>query len=447
MINKERIRKLKSPKSDDKGPVCYWMSRDQRAYDNWALLFAQEIALSQKKDLLVVFCLGSSFLGATIRQFSFMIEGLAEVKKDLGVKNIPFYVINGSPSYAIPQFVKDHDVSVIISDFDPLRIKKKWKKLVKDNLDIGFFEVDAHNIVPCWVASDKAEYGAYTIRPKIKKKLPVFLEDYHVLKKMPGSSIKQKKIDWEKLYKNLDVDRSIKPIDWVKPGSSSAFDTLEVFLEKGIYGYKDKSNDPTKDAQSGMSPFIHFGSISSQRIALEIERLDIGDDIKWSYLEQLIIRKELSDNHCNYMPGYDNASSFPGWSKKTLDMHIDDKRDHIYTVDEFEHAKTHDPLWNACQNEMVYLGKMHGYMRMYWAKKILEWSKDYNTALKTAIYLNDRYELDGRDPNGYTGIAWSIGGLHDRAWKEREIFGKVRYMSYNGARSKFDIDAYIKKYS
>ena len=167
--------------------------------------------------------------------------------------------------------------------------------------------------------------------------------------------------------------------------------------------------------------------------------------MKNAFLEELIVRRELSDNFCYYNPDYDNIGGFPDWARKTHDKHRKDPRAVIYSRDQFEHAQTHDDLWNAAQMEMVKRGKMHGYMRMYWAKKILEWTQSPEIALETAIYLNDRYEIDGRDPNGYTGIAWSIGGVHDRAWSERSVFGKVRYMSYNGCKSKFNIKKYIER--
>jgi deoxyribodipyrimidine photo-lyase len=180
---------------------------------------------------------------------------------------------------------------------------------------------------------------------------------------------------------------------------------------------------------------------------MEVNNMPLCPETKEAFLEELIIRKELSDNYCYYCRDYDNFNGFPDWSKGSLNEHRKDKREFIYSLEEFEQAKTHDELWNAAQKEMINTGKMHGYMRMYWAKKIFEWSHTPEEAIETAIYLNDKYELDGRDPNGYTGIAWSIGGVHDRAWFDREVFGKVRYMNYNGCKSKFNVDAYIKKVS
>ena len=161
----------------------------------------------------------------------------------------------------------------------------------------------------------------------------------------------------------------------------------------------------------------------------------------------MIIRRELSDNFCEYEKNYDYFEGFHHWAQKSLNEHRNDEREYIYTDEQFEEADTHDPLWNAAQNQMKTTGKMHGYMRMYWAKKILEWSPSPEIALQVAINLNDKYELDGRDPNGYTGIAWSIGGIHDRAWFERPVYGKIRYMNYNGCKSKFNVFKYIEMHA
>jgi len=205
-----------------------------------------------------------------------------------------------------------------------------------------------------------------------------------------------------------------------------------------------KRNDPVADGQSNLSPYLHFGQISAQRVALEVENASVDKASRDTFLEELIVRRELADNFCFYTPQYDKFEGFPAWARKTLNAHRKDRRAYSYTLQQFEYAKTHDELWNAAQTEMVKRGKMHGYMRMYWAKKILEWTGSPEKAMETAIYLNDLYGLDGRDPNGYTGIAWSIGGVHDRAWNERPIFGKIRYMSYNGCKSKFDVKRYIQ---
>ncbi|HOP84993.1 MAG TPA: deoxyribodipyrimidine photo-lyase [Syntrophorhabdaceae bacterium] len=430
----------------NKGPVAYWMNRDQRANDNWALIFAQSLAIEQHLPLCVVFCLSPQFFNTTLRHYDFMLEGLKEVEADLLHKEIPFFLISGTPEKEIPRFISSHRVSSLITDFDPLKIKRDWKERVAREIAIPFFEVDAHNIVPCWVASEKLEYGAYTIRPKIRHLLKDFLTEFPPVQKHPFQwKKKPAKIDLTSIRKGLTVDRSVSPAAWIKPGEKAAHEQLENFIKKRLGRYSRERNDPNCQGQSDLSPYLHFGQISAQRIALEVLKARIGNDEKNAFLEELIIRKELSDNYCFYNNNYDRFEGFPTWAQKTLNDHRNDHRAYIYSLKAFEDAKTHDDLWNAAQVELVKRGKMHGYIRMYWAKKILEWSESPEAALEIAIYLNDRYGLDGMDPNGYTGIAWSIGGVHDRPWRERPIFGKVRYMSYSGCSKKFDVQSYIQR--
>ncbi|MDD5644415.1 MAG: deoxyribodipyrimidine photolyase, partial [bacterium] len=234
-------------------------------------------------------------------------------------------------------------------------------------------------------------------------------------------------------------------VNWIEPGEKAALRTLRNFIKNGLPGFASQRNDPNMGAESNLSPYLHFGQISAQRAALEINKSPASKEAKEAFLEELIIRRELADNYCLYNKNYDNPAGFPDWAKKTLSEHKKDKREYTYSLKQLETAGTHDALWNAAQLQMLKTGKMHGYMRMYWAKKILEWTESPEQAQKIAVYLNDKYELDGRDPNGYAGIAWSIGGVHDRAWGERHIFGKIRYMSYNGCKSRFNTAAYIRK--
>lgn len=443
MVDERRIRLLKDGPAHG-GPILYWMSRDQRALDNWALLFAQELALERKKPLGVLFCLVPHFLNATMRQYDFMLQGLQEVERSLTKANIPFFLMTGTPEKEIPRFVEEHDVGALVADFDPLRVKRAWKHAIADRLRIAFYEVDAHNIVPCWFASPKQEIGARTLRPKIGRLLPEFLEPFPGLRKhlFPWKK-KSLSVDWGAATRSVRAEAS-PPVRWIKPGEGQAAKRLRLFIESRLAAYDEGRNDPTKDCVSHLSPYLHFGQVSSQRVALEVSKAPAPVTSKDAFLEQLIVRRELADNFCYYNNEYDSIKGFPSWAEKSLREHVKESRAYLYTREELEHAQTHDELWNAAQLEMVRRGVMHGYMRMYWGKKILEWSTDAEEALETAIYLNDRYELDGRDPNGYTGIAWSIGGVHDRPWPVRPVFGNIRYMSYNGCKSKFDVRAYIE---
>ncbi len=444
LVNSGRVWTLKSA-GQETGPVIYWMSRDQRVNDNWALLYAQELAIVAEQPLIILFCLAPEFLGATVRQYGFMLRGLEEVEHNLRRLDIPLVVLAGDPPETLSSFVRKQQASAVVTDFSPLKIRRAWKSKLIDLVDIPVYEVDAHNIVPCREASPKQEYAAHTIRPKISKLLPEYLDEIPPPKIHPFPCRTDfPEVDWISLRKSLRVNDTVGEVNWLKPGESAARHVLERFIN-GMATYDNQRNDPTKDAQSDLSPYLHFGQISAQRVALQVQQR--GEDIKSreAFLEQLIIRRELADNFCFYNDNYDSFDGFPDWSQKTLYEHRFDPRPYIYSPDQFELAQTHDELWNAAQMQMVISGKMHGYMRMYWAKKILGWSPTPEAALSTAIFLNDKYELDGRDSNGYTGIAWSIGGVHDRPWFERDVFGKIRYMSYDGCKRKFDVAGYINR--
>jgi len=446
MVNTGRIHHLNQVEYQS-GPVVYWMSRDQRVRDNWALLYAQKKALEYQVPLRVIFCLVPRFLGARKQQYAFMTEGLRLVDRDLNRLHIPFHWLKGEPENEVPLFLNRIRAGLMATDFDPLRIKRQWKSGVCRKLNIPVAEVDTHNIIPCRIASEKQEYAAYTLRPKIHRKLYEFLEPFPELKPHPFSaednSVKQ--IPLEINSPDLKVSKTGRQTSFFKSGEKQALSTLKRFIREKLDHYSRDRNDPTKDGISGLSTYLHFGQISAQKIAIEVMETDVSDASKESFLEELIVRRELSDNFCCYNENYDSFNGFPQWARKTLNAHRSDPREYLYQWEQFENADTHDPLWNAAQMEMVKKGKMHGYMRMYWAKKILEWTPSVEAAMETAIALNDKYELDGRDPNGYTGIAWAIGGVHDRAWFERPVFGKVRYMSERGCRSKFDADQYIRQ--
>ncbi len=442
-VDSRRLLSLNNIEFQPDGPVIYWMSRDQRVHGNWALLYAQQVAEENNLPLSIVFCLSPKFLGATLRQYDFMIKGLEEVEEELKNYNISLHLLLGEPEEEIGKFSKKHGISTIITDFSPLRIGRKWREKIAKEVSVPVIEVDAHNIVPCFYSSNKQEFGAYTLRPKIKKILNEFLTEYPAVKKSKFTIKNEDKIDWDSLLKKLPINSEVKPVTWVKPGYKNAIKMLDKFIEN-IDLYQNERNNPNINASSNLSPFLHFGQISSQEVVLKVNS-KIAKNKTEAFLEEIIIRKELADNFCYFNTNYDTVEAFHSWAKKTLNEHIHDKRDYTYTKHDFETARTHDPLWNAAQIEMVNKGKMHGYLRMYWAKKILEWTPSPEDAMEIAIYLNDKYELDGRDPNGYTGISWSIGGTHDRAWFERKVYGKIRYMNDKGCEKKFDVKKYIQE--
>ena len=428
------------------GPVVYWMQRDQRVSDNWALVYAQEEAERLHQPLVVVFCLVPEFAGATIRHFGFMLRGLEETSRRLGELNIRFLLLHGDPGNALPPFLEKIKAGLLVTDFNPLRTTMAWRRKVADRIMIPFHEVDAHNIIPARFISQRQEYAAFTLRKKVERLLPEFLNPIPPLVSMKndGFQLPAAPVEWETIRTNLKVDRSVGETRIVS-GESAARSAMKQFLLKGLDRYNQDRNDPSLEGQSELSPWLHFGQLSAQRVALEVRAAHADAASRQAFLEELVVRKELSDNFCLYTTNYDKYEGFQPWARQSLDLHRNDPRGYLYTYEQFDTGATHDPLWNAAQREMVVTGKMHGFMRMYWAKKILEWTSSPEEALAVAIALNDRYSLDGRDPNGYAGIAWAIGGTHDRPWGERSIFGMIRYMNFKGCERKFDVKAYVRK--
>lgn len=432
------------------GTVLYWMSRDQRAEDNWALLLAQELALERKAELSVCFCLVPKFLDATLRHFDFMLRGLHETAKELGKRGISFHMCFGHAKDQVPKLAKSlkKPVHVVVCDMSPLRVPKEWSKGVADALakvKVPVIQVDAHNVVPVWEASDKQEVGARTIRAKIMGRLKDFLTEFPALKKHPfGGKEAKAPFKVEPLLAKLQVDKTVLPCQHFTPGSTAGRKKLEEFIKLRLKIFAKSRNDPTIDALSGLSPWIKFGQVSAQRCALAVSRA--GGAGAAAFIEESVVRRELSDNFCFYNSDYDSLKGAAEWARLSLAKHSKDKRAHVYSRQQLDKAETHDPLWNAAQRQMVVEGKMHGFLRMYWAKKILEWSKTPAEALANAIYLNDRYNMDGRDPNGYVGCMWSVCGIHDMGWPERPIFGKIRYMNYDGCKRKFRVQDFEEAY-
>lgn len=447
--------------------IVYVMSRDQRINDNHALLFAQKEALNRELPLLIVFNLYAKSGLRAREHYEFMLEGLNQLQKDAANKNIPFIILGGEPYDSTINLLRSLNAYSVYFDFSPLRGPQKLTKKVAKNFDGTSYVVDTHNIIPAWIVSDKQEYAAHTIRRKIHRLLEEFLEEPaelinhpHNLKTIP-ESLSAQVIDniLSKVSKSgIEVEK--------ESGEVCARNQLRLFLGNGLEQYSLGRNDISSDQQSGLSAFLHYGQISSLRVTLEIMKVvdepplliaqskmpqPGGSSAKVdgmnSLLEELIVRKELSDNFCFYNSNYDNLQGGPQWALRDLAIHQDDSREFTYSKSQFERSETHDELWNAAQLQLTRSGNIHGYMRMYWAKKILEWSISPAEAVRTAIYLNDHYSIDGGDPNGYVGILWSITGLHDRPWFEREIYGKVRYMTASGIAKKYDVAAYINQNS
>jgi deoxyribodipyrimidine photo-lyase len=375
--------------------------------------------------------------------------------KELAELNIPFYIISGQPKNNVADLVKLNDIGCVVCDFSPLRIGLQWCQDVKLRLPshVLFTQVDAHNLVPCWHNATKLENGAMTIRPKLAAKLDEFLTEHPpvVAAAEPPQPLKVDGMacfnSVDECYAVLECDKSVDKVDWAVPGYRGGINALQDFIDDQhrCRIYDVLRNDPNYNAQSGLSPWLHFGQMSAQRCAFEVQKhvRTYAEGAQW-FMEAVLIRRDLADNYCYYEKNYDTMEGAPAWGRESLRRHARDKRPHLYRLEEFERSRTHDNLWNACQNQLLLQGKIHGYMRMYWAKKILEWTETPEQALEFCIYLNDKYSLDGRDPNGYVGAQSSITGLHDKNFDERPILGGVRGLSYQGCRGKFDVDLFVK---
>jgi deoxyribodipyrimidine photo-lyase len=419
------------------------MQSAQRTEYNHALEHAIARANELERPLVVFFGITDSFPEANERHYHFMFEGLQEVETSLRQKGIKMVVWNKSPEFGVVELSRD--ATLVVTDRGYLRIQRHWRSIVAEQIETSLIQVESDVVVPVETTSQNEEYSAATLRPKLSRILRHFLQPLKENRpRISSLNLGVDGLDVESVKQalsNLDVDRTVRPVTWIHGGLREAKRHLNVFLRHRLKYYHEMKNDPSLDMLSNMSPYLHFGQISPLYIALKV--LESNSPGKGAYIEELIIRRELSMNFAFFNQSYDSPEGLPKWARETLTKHEKDKREYVYTLDELEHGKTHDPYWNAAQLQMMITGKMHGYMRMYWGKKIIEWSRTLEGAYKRALFLNNKYELDGRDPNGFAGIAWCFG-KHDRPWSERPIFGKVRYMSADGLKRKFHIDDYVK---
>jgi len=399
-INPARILKINNNPIKN-GNIIYLCEREIRAKDNFALHFA----LQKSKELNLPLKIIHPKINYEYQSKQKFIDSqIEQVQKIFKILNLDFEIIDKKPS----EIIKNLNPAILIFDFNPI-LKRNYLR----NIDCKVYEIDGHNIIPARFVSDKQEYSAATLRRKIYYNIFPFLTE----------------------FKNLITDKV--EADYV----------LENFIKNKLPYYSELKNDPSKNVLSNLSKYLNLGFISSQRAALEIIKSKAEKDNKEAFLEELIVRKELADNFCLYAKSFKDFSSIPSWAKLSLEFHKFDLRPYIYSIQEFENAKTHDKLWNAAQNQLMCEGTIHGYLRMYWAKKILQWSVSSEAALKTAIYLNDKYAYDAPSTNGYVGILWAIGGLHDRAFVDYFVTGKIRRMTDNSLIKKYDLNNYINKYN
>lgn len=408
------LSKQKLLPSWNKG-VVYWMSRDCRVQDNWAMLFAQDVAVSFQVPLHVCFCLTRNL---TMRQFHFLIEGLKHVEAECKMLNISFHLLDDSGDMVLVDWIKQHSIGLVVCDFNPLNVPMQCVENVRKRMpkDAVFVQVDAHNIVPCWVAHAKMASQAYQFRSAVNQLIPRYLTEFPSVVMHPYDSTTSS-IDWQAVLESRDTNMHVKPVKWAAAGYRNAVLALEEFFRYNHkkYDYRDKPNRDLSD----LTPWLSCGQISAQRVMLYAQSTGIRMD--------LFIHRELADNFCYYNRQYNKMEGAPVWAQRTLFKHKNDRRPFIYSLSQLDMGKTHDALWNDAQQQLVQTGKMPEFMRMYWAKKLLEWTPSPESALKYAIFFNNHYSIDGRDPGVYASCMSAICGVHDRAFAERPVFGKIRY--------------------
>jgi deoxyribodipyrimidine photo-lyase len=439
------VRRRGMPKPDG-SCVVYWMQRAQRGLDNPALDLAVEAANELGKPIVVFFAPVPFYPHANLRHYRFLNDGIRDIADALQRRNIGF-VLRRFPESSLLRFCDEVNAALVIGDENPMREPEGWRQKAARKLRVPLWTLDADVIVPTKLL-EKAQYAAHTIRPRLQSKLSSFL----VASKNPQAKARWKKpkdlaslpIDFD-ITEGWPLDRSVAAAAIWRGGTKEALRLLGDFIAHKLRGYGTLRNKPEIDHSSRLSPYLHFGHISPITIALSVQKSAVPAADKEAFLNQLVTWRELSINFVRFNPSYDNFECAEPWAHRTLAKHSSDRRPIIYSEAQLANAETHDPLWNAAQVQMVRTGWMHNYMRMYWGKKILEWSPSPAEAHRVAVQLNDKYELDGRDPNGYAGIAWSIVGKFGRPWFERPIFGQIRYMSAASTGRKFDSKEYIEQ--
>ena len=443
-VDPDRIRIICEAPLRTKDYILYWMQSTHRAEENPALAYAIERADAAHLPVVVYFGFFPEYPEANLRHLAFMLEGLESAARALKALGIRFILRAEDPAAGVLSLARN--AALLVADRDYLRPERLWYEKVAARCPCPFVQVEANVVVPVRTASEKEEYSAATIRKKITGQLDRFLVPVPV--RAPARSSLALDIPTlsgepaETILAGPGIDRSVLPSTEFRGGTDEALRRFEIFLSTGLDRFAENRNNPGTGIASGMSPYLHFGQVSPVTLALRAQ--EHGGPGVPAFLEELIVRRELAVNFVTYNVRYDTYECLPAWAQRTLATHANDKREYLYTLDELERAATHDPYWNAAQNEMVRTGKMQGYMRMYWGKKILEWSATPQEAYTNALYLNNKYEIDGRDPNGFAGVAWCFG-KHDRPWQERPVFGMVRYMNAAGLERKFAMETYLEK--
>lgn len=449
----ERVVQLNEAHINRKGRyVLYWMQMYKRTSHNHALAWA--VRQGNELGLPVVVYEGVKYYypWASDRLHTFILEGVDEKRADfekLGFRYV-FYLQKDdrSPKQTVARLAKD--AALIVTDDYPCFIIPEHNRRIAEKTNIPVHAVDSCGIIPM-SKFDKEEYAAYTIRPKIRKLLPNYLKPFSEEKVTINSTNIDLDADFEtlvtsaniqRLVAGCDIDHTVKPSTIYRGGTTNGRKRLTEFVEGILPDYDNARSKPDRDGSSRLSAYLHFGFLSPLEIALAVKDSNAPQGSKDAFLEELIVRRELSFNMTRHNPKYDSLEALPPWVQKTMLEHADDERQFTYKLEQLERGETHDELWNACQHEMVATGEMHNYVRMLWGKNIIAWSRSYEEAFETLVHLNNKYCLDGRDPNSYAGVLWCFG-KHDRPWMERPVFGTIRYMTSGSTGRKFDSRKYI----
>lgn len=450
-MNNARLTKILNSNINNTGEyVLYWMQRSQRVAYNHALSYAIGVANAKGLPLLVAFILTPNFLDANARHYTFMLEGLKEVEEELTKIGIGFVMKKGQFAEEITKLA--HKAHTIVFDYGYLRDERKWRREVLDSIkyanlaiDIALVETDV--IVPVTISYQKVAYGAYVLRPQLHKYVDAF-NDYDSMPSVENSwhhsQIHTSDIsDISQVISSLGVDKTVGPSPFFRGGYQAAKRLLLTFIQSKYKDYPLRS-DPSLAIQSYLSMYLHFGQISPLEIYQNILTLPESES-RDQFVEQLLVRRELAFNYVFYNKEYDQFKSMTEpWAYQSMENHENDVRPYLYSDLEIENGLTHDPYFNAAMDEMRITGFMANYMRMYWAKQILTWKQSYEVAYHLIVKLNNKYFLDGRDPNSYVNIAWIFGKM-DRPWPEKPIWGTLRSMNTMGLKRKFDIDTYVKQ--
>ncbi|MCX7697602.1 MAG: deoxyribodipyrimidine photo-lyase [Bacteroidales bacterium] len=443
-----RVHLLKKGLPSKEGKyVLYMMEASIRASFNFALEYAIKEANLLSKPLVVAFSLTDVYPFSNQRYYRFLIESLLDVRNKLRQRGISFYIIRGKYTDVVSKLLPH--ACMVVLDRNYLKAQRNWRKQIASMAEQPVVEIESDVVYPIELVANKKVPYAYLYRQKVAKLPPLYriAFDYYDLAIKTSVDIPSWDLDTPADYlRELKIDKTISTVEqFFVGGETVAQKLLKIFKESSFHHYHDKRSDPSLEMQSNLSPYLHFGNISPLDILQQLRDLAGEDDPNWkSFFNEVVIWRELARNYVWYNSNYHDFNGLPNWSKDTLLLHMNDKRPYNYSLDELEHAKTHDNFWNAAQLELLKTGKMHNYMRMYWAKKIIEWTTSPQIAFDICCYLNDKYELDGRDPNGYASIAWCFGAF-DKPWPERAIFGKIRYMSEKSLARKFDMNSYVRK--